>query len=315
MNGIRRKIGASAPPAAAGRGAEAQWPLALARAAQGAGGLDLVAGDPRGGVASLAEVLDLLPERGLIMVLQGPGGATGIMALDPAVLAALVERQTLGRVTARAVAPRRPTRTDAAIAAGLVDGALAALDAALEEDGDRVWAAGFRSSVHLEDARPLGLLLEDASFRLLRVEASLGGGAKSGAVVLALPAAGRGSAPPPRSAAGDAAAAMVFRAALAEQVMGAGATLEAVIARVTLPLSQVMALAPGEVLRLGAAAIDRIDLEGPDGLRVAGGRMGQTRGMRALRIQPESPAAARGQGSLAPGIATAEEAVRRTGTG
>ena len=93
------------------------------------------------------------------------------------------------------------------------------------------------------------------------------------------------------------------------------ASLDAVIARVTLPLSLAMALGVGEVIRLGTAAIDRIDLEGHGGVRVAGGRLGQNRGMRALRLVADAMPAARGAGGVVPGIATVEAAVLRTGTG
>jgi flagellar motor switch protein FliM len=305
---IRRKTAAAAAAQAAGRGAAAHWPVALARAAQAAMGLDLEVEGAAAGPASLAEVLEVLPDHALIAALEGPAGATGAIALGPGLLTALVERQTLGRVTPRPVVPRRPTRTDAAIAAGLIDAALAALDTALEAEEDRVWAAGFRTAAHVDGARTLSLLLEDAGFRLIRARARAQG--KGGEVILALPARGRGTPPPPPA---DQAAAMVFRAALGEQVMAAEAMLTAVIARVSLPLSQVMALAPGEVLRLGPAALDRVDLDGPDGIRVAGGRLGQTRSLRALRLDAAAAPAARGPGALSPGLATAGEALRRAG--
>ncbi|MFN3972354.1 MAG: FliM/FliN family flagellar motor switch protein [Gemmobacter sp.] len=313
MQAIRRKIGA-AVQVPAGRGAVAHWPLALARGAQGALGLDLVATDVQAGHATLAEVLERLPERALIAVVEGPGAGLGVLALSAEVLASLVEQVTLGRVTARPVAARRPTRTDAAMAQGLVDAVLGALDEALEGAEDRVWASGFRYVSYLDDPRPLGLMLEDAGFRLLRAEIALGGGMRSGQVALALPAQGRGTRPAPQVAVSETAAALVFQAAMAEQVMAAPAVLEAVLGRVVLPLGQVMALAPGEVLRLGGAALDRIDLEGPDGRRLTGGRLGQNRGMRAVRLAEGAAPAMRGEGGLEPGLAMVEEGMRRTGT-
>lgn len=315
MQVIRRKIGAAATGLPEGRGAPALWPLALARGARAAAGLELACQPVQAGQAALAEVLERLPERGLIAVIEGPRAAMGVIVLSAEVLAALVERQTLGMVTARPVMARKPTRTDAAMAQGLIDACLAALDDAVAEDGDRVWAAGFRYASFLDDPRPLGLLLEDADYRILPAGVALAGGVRQGQVVLALPAQGRGEAPPPCAAPDATAATMVFNAGLTAQVMAARADLEAVLARVTLPLSQVMALAPGEVLRLGTATLDRIDVDGTDGVRLAGGRLGQTQGMRALRLAPEAPPAARGQGALSPGLATVEEGMRRTGTG
>lgn len=170
MNGIKRKIGAAAASVPEGHGALAQWGLALARGARDAGGLDLAAGGVQAGRASLAELLEVVPERGLIAVLAGPRGATGVIVLSADVLAALVERQTLGRVIARPAVPRRTTRTDAALASALIDGAMASLDISLMEEDDRIWASGYRYASYLEDARPLALLLEDCTYRMMRVE-------------------------------------------------------------------------------------------------------------------------------------------------
>jgi flagellar motor switch protein FliM len=52
----------------------------------------------------------------------------------------------------------------------------------------------------------------------------------------------------------------------------------------TLPLSEVMSLSEGMVLALPQAGLDRISLEGADGRRVAEGRLGQNRGLRAVRL-------------------------------
>lgn len=290
--GIRRKLAAvqaaGGPPA---RGAAAAWPLALARAARDGMALDIALGALREGRHSLAELLDMPPERGLIALLEGPGDALGLLALSPAVLSGIVERQTLGRVLRQPAAPRRPTRTDAAMVAGLIDAALAGLDAALAADPDRVWAGGFRYASFLEEARPLALLLEDAPHAVLLAEADLDKGAKSGPVLLALPAEGRGAPPQRRAGPADQGAAQAFRAALAARVEPAEVVLDAVIARVQMPIEQVLTLAPGAVLPLVPAAVDRIDLDGADGLRIAGGRLGQNRGMRAVRLADCEPAA------------------------
>ena len=316
MTVIRRKIqaGRGAAEADTAGSAASVWSVALARAARGRMGLDLAVSGMADTRASVAEVLDLQPDRALIAVLEGPGESLGVLSLSPDILAGLIERQTLGRVTDIAPLPRRPTRTDAAMVGGLVDAALEGLDAGLATLPDRVWASGFRYASFLEDARPLGLMLEDVGYRVLRAEVALEGGTKTGPVLLVLPAEGRMAPPEPAPQAADKAAALVFQAAVAEQVRASDAVLDAVIARVTLPLSLAMALGVGEVIRLGSAAIDRIDLEGIDGVRMAGGRLGQNRGMRALRLNEEAMPAARGLGGVVAGLATVEQALQRTGT-
>jgi hypothetical protein len=72
---------------------------------------------------------------------------------------------------------------------------------------------------------------------------------------------------------------------LGQAVQEADCRLDAVIARVTLPLREVMALVPDQVLPLPQAGLDQIALEGIDGRRVAWARLGQQKGMRALRLK------------------------------
>lgn len=278
---IRRKTRRAGVAEAEGApGADRAWRLALARAARNGLGLDLEFRRMTIRRCSLAELLDLPPERALMALLDGPEAGLGLMVLSAPVLSAFIEIQTIGRVSAQPVAARKPTRTDAAMVAGAIDAALSELDTVLADEADRTWAAGFRYASFLEDARPLALLLEEDSYRVLVAEVALAGGAKAGEVILALPAAGRGVRP---VAEADVAGPH-FAAALQAQVLQADCVLAAVIGRVALPLGRVMALAAGEVLPLATAALDAVALETLDGRRMATGRLGQNRGMRALKL-------------------------------
>jgi flagellar motor switch protein FliM len=236
---------------------------------------------------TLAELLDLCPESGLIAVLEGPSEGLGILALSPPVLAGMIEMQTMGRVNPQPPMARKPTRTDAAMVAGFIDQALEDLEDSLAADGDLIWAGGFRYASYLDDPRPLGLLLEDIPYRVLAAEVSLSKGAKVGPVLLALPADGRGrrptatKAPTPGTLPAEA-----FVQALTEQIMASQSQLQAVLHRVTIPLSAVMRLKPGDLMPLPMAAIDRIVIEGLDGRNLAQGKLGQNRGMRAVRLIP-----------------------------
>ena len=283
---LRRKLLAGrAERAEGGPGADRCWRIALARAARDTLKLPLEVAALALDRRSLAELLELPPERSLIAVLEGPGDGLGVLILSPEVLSGFIENLTMGRISPAATPARRPTRTDAAMVAATVDAALIGLERALVEEADLTWAGGFRYASFLDDPRPLGLLLEDIPYRLLRAEVSLALGARTGTVMLALPAEGRGRVPP-RSAAtkhrldhGPA-----FAEALAERVAGADCTLVAVLARLTMPLAAVLALQEGQLLALPQAALDHITLEGVDGRRVALGKLGQNRGMRAVRL-------------------------------
>ncbi len=314
---IRRKLASGRTGQAEGiPGADRAWRLAMARSVRDLMQLPLDVTSLTIERRSMAELLELPPERALIGVLEGPRQTMGLWVADATVVAAFIEMQTLGRVLSAPAQSRKPTRTDAAMVAEPVDAMLKALETGLAEDPDLVWGGGFRYASFLDDPRPLGLLLEDEPYRVLRAEVSLAGGAKSGMILLALPALGRGTMPVnPTALDADSDPGPLFTAQLVDRVGGADSRMEAVLARVTLPICVMMALQPGEVLPLPLAAVDRITLEGIDGRRLAMGKLGQNRGMRAIRLTAEvGQATGTGVGSILPGPAPAPFVLRQTGT-
>jgi flagellar motor switch protein FliM len=240
---------------------------------------------------SLTEILELPEERSLLAVIEGPGDGLGLVALCPQILSAFIEVLTTGRISRGDPAPRKPTRTDAAMAAGLIDSVLAELEIAMEGGDDLCWAGGYRYASFLADMRPIGLILEDQAYRVLVAKLTLGGGARQGEVILALPAQphikprskggpkdGVHGVPAPSAETED------WQDAMERAVMTAEADLCAVLHRMTLPLSAVMSFEPGLLVPLPLAALDQVAVEGPGGRRLAEGRLGQNRGNRALRL-------------------------------
>lgn len=325
-NVIRRKLGVARAEAALrateGRpGADQSWRIALARAARDR--VKMTLDVPRLSLdrMSLTEVLELAPDRGLIAVLEGPAGALGVIMLAPDVLAGMIEAQTTGIVTAQPAAQRRPTRTDAAMVAGMIDGALEELERGVDGLDDCIWAKGYRYASFLEDIRPLGLLLEEGAYRLFRAEVSLSLGAKNGSIFMALPAEVHVDKEKPSEALRAASAAAIFHKGLAAQVLGADCELDGVLARTSLSLSQIMDFEVGQVLALPGAAVERISVEGMDGRKLWEGRLGQNRGLRAIRLSEPQPAVAgasvSGQIQAAKGAApeSFDSPMRATGTG
>lgn len=286
---LRRKVmaGQSAPPDG-GPGADRAWRLGFARAARDMMQLPVDFIGLTVARLSLAELLDLPPERALILMLEGPEDGLGLLILSPDLLTALVEVLTMGRCGNQPPDSRKPTRTDAAMISPLADLALANLEESLAEEGDLVWTSGFRYASFIEEARPLGLLLEDVSYRTLSAKLSLFHGARVGDMVLVLPAEGRGRKPKAKvRSLPDAVARPAFAAALAARVDAAPCQMEAVLARLSMPLHTVTQLEVGQILALPTATLDRISLEGLDARRVTEGRLGQHRGMRAVRLTGE----------------------------
>lgn len=290
---LRRKLEAGAPdPALAVAGLPpVQKALGLAMARVSDKLMELVvAAESTGQVTrSLAELLDELPENGLYAMLEGPQEAQGVMVLDNALMGALIEQQTAGALAAGSPTARKPTRTDAALCADWIDAVLRAVAETYAEAPEASWLSGFAFSCHLPDARPLGLMLEDEPYRMLDFALDLGMGARKGAGKLILPAQGRApEGRPARSADGaemphpDARAAWERR--IEAQVMEAEVVLSAVLYRCERSIAEVLELAPGDTLTLPASAIGAMTLETGDGTAVATGKLGQTGGVRAVRI-------------------------------
>ena len=305
---IRRKLagaprdGQAAPVIG---GAERALPLAMARAARDGFGLALDCPLVRPHRYSLTEVLDLPGDRALIVLLQGPREALGLLVLDADMLSGLIEAQTLGKVMAQAPPPRKPTRTDAAMVADWVDAVMANLEDQLLTEEDLIWTDGFRYSGYLDEARPLALMLEDTDYKVLTVDVDLAGQRKAG-VILALPADGHGRRPQRSTAPAlpDPQEGLRFTAALGAQVMEAEVVLQAVLTRLSLPLSAVIGMQVGDVLVLPQAALEKVDLAGADGRSRGHGRLGQVKGMRAGRVQQCGEADRIGKPAAASGTAT-----------
>ena len=234
------------------------------------------------GPSDLAEVLDAMPHDGLLVMLDGPDGRVGALALDFALLSALVEMQTVGRVLPRDPDPRPTTRTDAAIVAPLVDDILTRFAADLQPDTEGYWAAGYRFAARVPDVRGLGLLLGAPEYQLLRVPVDIARGLRAGRVVLALPMA----VPPPPDPGGDAGQpAPDMAARLWARMLDVPTPLDAVLCRLLLPLAQVRALAVGDVLALPPEAMVTTRLEAAPKRAIAEAQLGHMNGRRALRLR------------------------------
>ena len=175
-------VPANAADAADQVAVEKAFSLALARAARDEMALTLSLRDVRMGRRTLAELVEMLPEPALLAALdEGSGEATGCMLLDGAVMAGMVEALTTGAVTPGAA--RRPTRTDAALLAPVLDRALAGFELAASEAGVADWMRGFRFAATVDGARGLSLLLEDTLYRVLEGEVDLALGARRGRIL------------------------------------------------------------------------------------------------------------------------------------
>ena len=283
---IRRKASVSrAQPTEGTPGADRAFRFGLGKAARDALKIQLDVEKLLIERRCAAELVELLPDFALIAILDGPAQEQGAMILSQAIVAGFIEAQTIGRVRGQDLPPRKPTRTDGAMVAGVIDAALATLEQALTENADIVWAGGFRCVSFLEDPRPLPVVLDDAPLRVLTADISLSGGLRKGKIYLALPEAGHLPLPTKKKQHAVDDLGPAFELDLQERVDGASVQLNAVLARLSLPMADVLGLAAGMIVPLQDAVVDVISLEGTDGRCVAFGKLGQNRGMRALRLE------------------------------
>lgn len=237
--------------------------------------------------AALDELVELPEAEGFAALLKGPEGPPGLVIFDPAAFSSVIEVMTIGTLSHKAPALRRATETDAALMADLVDAVLAEVDA--HPDPADPFAPGFRQDRLIDDLRLLDVMLEDVPFALtvLDVDLLAEGTMRRGVVTLALPE----PAPEMPLFTGfdlpfddEPAQDVQWERALEASVMPAPARLGAVLGRVRLPLSEVMALAVDSQVTLPLSQLEEVQLEGLDQSVLALGRLGQYRGMRALRL-------------------------------
>lgn len=272
---------------------------AIGRAAERLYRMPVLPVDVRPGVATLADLPELLPEQSLLVVLQGPGDQLGAMALDFETVTALIEVQALGRVTARPAERRRLTRSDAAICVDFVNAAMTELATEMAGVDGFGSLAGYRYATHLDDARPLVLMLEDRPYRSLSFDLRFGGAeTRNGRILIALPQGAEmsdtrarpsfGPAPSPSDGMADAETGPT----LAGAMTAAPIEVVGILCRRRITLGELRALAPGRLLALPRASLAEARLETRGGQVLATGKLGESAGCYAIRLHDPSGAPA-----------------------
>ncbi len=253
---------------------------ALTRAAERAVGLALVVLGIRQVVAPLDDVLAQIEDDLLLSVLMDAAGPCGFLGIDLQTRAAVIEAQTLGRVSPKMAPSRKATTADLAMAEPFVMQFLSEIE--LETRGTVLdgWVAGHRPQGRFADPREAGLTLGNGDYRIVRMTLDLGAGDRQGLMVLALPM------PPTATAAAITPAAPDWSDALAGNVMAAQTEVRAVLHRMRLPLRLVEGFELGQVLALPGVSVGSVRIEAADARLIGQARLGQMSGMRAVRIGP-----------------------------
>ncbi|EPX85622.1 FliM/FliN family flagellar motor switch protein [Salipiger mucosus] len=223
-------------------------------------------------------VIDLLPHDSLLLLLDGPEGAIGLAAVDREVMTGLIEVQTILQVTQMPIEDRALTQTDAAMMTPMIDGTMERLARYLQEHPLCPQIEGYRFGAMIEDARAAGLLLDAAGYRAFRVSVDLALGRRRGELMFILPERPENGA---RGAEVDSPGEPGPHEARMKLLP---VRMDAVLCRLTLSLREAEALRPGDLLPLPPEALQGVLLHAASGEAVAGGRLGQLNGMRAVRL-------------------------------
>ncbi len=233
------------------------------------------------------EIMERLPESPFLAVLEGPDGGVGVFVLDLPALSCLIETITTGKVSSQSPLQRRPTRVDAGLMEDLIDRLLAEFESPLLDCDEARWASGWRYQFFLSEPRPLAIVLEEATHRIVETELRFAGGARTGRMQIVVPAVGRAEprpAPLPPEGTHDARRNGDWTLGLTRNVDASHAVVEAVLGKVRLPLSALSALAPGDRIAFSMDALSAVRIAGPGGVPVALARLGRAEGRRAVKI-------------------------------
>lgn len=257
--------------------------LALAKAGQEVLGQIVSAAEVTQAQAPVQELAGLLPENGLNILLSGPGDCQGLVVLERAIVAGVTEALTIGRVMPVPPPDRVPSSTDAHLCQRFLVMMMTVFAAKLVGHPAAQWATGFVPENRLEDLRRLPFLFDDVAYRVLSLDVDLALGAKSGRMAVVLPWEATSSRAA-REEADAADAAHDWESSLRQALMPAKAKLEAVLHRMEIPLSEMVALKPDALLRIPRSALSKVELCDCEGHPRMRGGLGQSQGFRAVRV-------------------------------
>lgn len=273
---LRRKLGASRaevpPPHSPGRA----WRRAVMHGISRGLGLDVAAGAAECGPCMPEDAAGLMEVGTLSVLLDSPAGY-GVALIDPGAVSGLIEWQTLGRLRANPPPPRPATETDAAMVADCLDRILSAQQSMVELTPAPHPPSGFRFATRLAEPREVALHLADGVHDHWRIDLHLGpGGQRAGRLHFILPREVSVDRIEPDRTWGP---------RMESLVLGTEVRLVAELARLTLSAEKLRELTVGQKLTLPVRAISTVRIVGPSGIVIGKGRLGQSAGRKALRIE------------------------------
>ncbi len=258
--------------------------LSFARAAEQTCKLALRVGSIRQSRLDLADVVEKLEEDWALYPLLHDDGSVGVIGLDPSCSIAFVEQQTLGLVASSGAEFRKLTRTDKALAVPFLDQFFRLFDDALDAAPTAYWTRGYRTEDATENRHLMVLLLDASEYRGFEVSCDVVGVERSVNIRLFLPMKDQRASVPekPKKKADEGPQKPVPK--LRSAALAANVEMDAVMCKVTMPLSELGRLKPGQTIALPQNASRQARLQDKSGQTSLPVQLGQLHGMRAVRL-------------------------------
>lgn len=256
------------------------WRQVAARALKASIGLNAQVTELSATTVPPDDLADMVQPGDLTALMENHVGDVGLALVDPDLITALIEMQTIGKVTDRQAPPRDPTPVDGALVGPTLDRVLAGAANALAENGLRDPVTDYRFAMLSEAGAPPTLALADLLHACITIELKIEGGKRTGTLRLVVPDTGA-------SAEQKAAGKTDWQMKIGSAVLSSDVTIEARLGRVKMPIEDVTRLSEGDMLPLPVEDLHRIRLVVAQGDLAARGKLGQANGFRAVKILPE----------------------------
>lgn len=233
-------------------------------------------------------LVEHLADPGLLMLLDGPSRARAAAFIDPSLVGALIQQQTMGKVLSLSDGPERPmTPTDAAISAPFLDTLLSRTTPVPDDPQEQHLIAGYTFGAWVEDVRVLGMALDAPEYELIHLSIDISGGVRQGRILLCMPK-GQGARVEATGRNENADLSQSLQppvVALSDTVMNLPANLRISLAHIRMTLRCLGELEVGSIVELETSALDKVVIEALTGRPVGRGALGQLDGKRAVQVQ------------------------------
>ncbi|SEK86732.1 FliM/FliN family flagellar motor switch protein [Pacificibacter marinus] len=297
ISAMRRKAGVGRPPPdVTAMSAAKALRLAVAKAAEDVTGMVMQVTDVQESLTTISVLPSAIPDHSLLALLEGPEHAYGLAIFSLAVTTSVVEQMTTGNVQKYAPEERSPTSTDSVMCFELIDSMLKYFEKIVVEAVEPPLVDGYCTAAQLSEPRSIPIAFDDIRYKMFRITVDMGRGLRQGEIMFIYPA----MRPKPKLEPG---VQSDWETSFQASVLKTEASLETVLHRVSLSLSDVVGLEIGMTLPIPREAFTRVEVVA-DGRRMSYGRLGQMNGHRAIRIDFDPPEISDDEGGISMGLGT-----------